>query len=191
VEDRGSSVVRSDNRSLSAYAAIACAFEVREAVQAPVVGTSAFQCRIVSPAYWKDYDAIPGNHPRDWPLRFAVDRAEFLAAYSGGERVGGAVAVVEHSDVTRLGGVFPLALLWDLRVAPEARGLGVGRALLAGMEERMRELGAAGIVAETQDINVAACRLYASAGYRITRVDAKAYAELPGETQIIWTKLFG
>jgi ribosomal protein S18 acetylase RimI-like enzyme len=81
-------------------------------------------------------------------------------------------------------------VLWDLRVAPETRGRGVGRTLLAAMEARMREIGLPGITVETQDINVAACRLYASAGYRITRTDANAYAELPSETQIIWTKRF-
>ncbi len=181
---------REDHRSLSAYAAISIAFDVREALQLPV-GEGPLRCRSVSPTYRKDYDAMPGNHPRDWPTRFAVERAEFMAAYSDGERVGGAVAVVDPSDVVRLGGESPLALLWDLRVAPQARGRGNGRALLAAMEERMHEIGVPGILVETQDVNVAACRLYASAGYAITSVDARAYPELPGETQIIWTKRFG
>jgi ribosomal protein S18 acetylase RimI-like enzyme len=181
---------REDYRALGAHSAISIAFDVREAVQLPVVAGDALHHRIVSPGYLKDYDAIPGNDPRDWPARFAVDRAELLAAYLDGERVGGAVAVVEPSDVARLGGEPPLAVLWDLRVAPETRGRGVGRTLLAAMEARMREIGLPGITGETQDINVAACRLYASAGYRITRTDANAYAELPSETQIIWTKRF-
>jgi ribosomal protein S18 acetylase RimI-like enzyme len=181
---------REDHRALSAYADIAIGYDVREALETPVVGR-VLQYRVVSPGYRKDYDAIPGNHPRDWATRFAVDRAEFIAAYAHGERVGGAVAVVDPSDVARLGGADSLALLWDLRVAPEARGRGVGRAILAAMEQRIREIGLAGVAVETQDINVAACRLYADSGYHIKRVDANAYAELPGETQIIWTKLFG
>jgi ribosomal protein S18 acetylase RimI-like enzyme len=182
---------RDESRSLSAYAAISSAYEVRAALQVPRVGVRALPSRIVSTAYRKDYDAIPGNHPRDWPTRFAVERAEFIAAYRSGERIGGAVAVVDPSDVAKLGGEAPLALLWDLRVAPAVRGRGVGRALLAAMEARVREIGLPGIVVETQDINVAACRLYAGAGFRITSVDAHAYIELPGETQIIWTKRFG
>ena len=180
---------REDHRSLSAYAAISIAFDVREAVQLPV-DEGSLRCRRVSPAYRKDYDAMPGNHPRDWRTRFAVDRAEFMAAYSGGARIGGAVAVVEPSDVVRLGGENPFALLWDLRVAPDARGRGIGRALLAAMEERMHEIGVPGSLVETQDVNVAACRLYASAGYAIRRIDASAYPDLPGETQIIWTRPF-
>ena len=181
---------REDHRSLTAYAAVPIAYEVREALQTPVVGEGALQHRIVRPAYRKDYDAIPGNRPQDWPTRFAVDRAEFIAAYAGGERVGGAVAVVEPTDVARLGGEHPLVLLWDLRVAPEARGRGIGRALLAAVETRLREIGIPGVVVETQDTNVAACHLYAGAGYGIRSVDPNASEQLPGETQIIWVKLF-
>ena len=180
---------REDHRALDAYATIPVAFDVREAVRTPVAD-GALACRIVHPPHRKDYDAIPGNHPRDWPTRFAVDRAEFIAAFQSGDRIGGAVAVVDPADVARLGGAPPLALLWDLRVAPAVRGRGVGRALLAATEARVREIGLPGLVVETQDINVAACRLYAGAGYGITSIDAHAYAALPGETQIIWTKRF-
>ena len=181
---------RDDHHALTSYASISIAFDVREAVLAPVVGDRALRCRSIRPVYRKDYDAIPGNHPRDWPTRFAVDRAEVFAAYTEGERVGGAMVVVEPSDVVRLGGKHRHALLWDLRVAPGARGRGVGSALLAAIEDRVRELGFPGIMAETQDVNVAACRLYAEAGYRVTRVDRNAYPESPEETQIIWTKMF-
>ena len=181
---------REDFHSLGTYGEISTAFDVREALLTPIAGDGALEYRVVSPSYRKDYDAIPGNHPRDWPARFAVDRAEFIAAYSHGKRVGAAVTVVEPSEVARLGGESLLALLWDLRVTPEARGRGVGRALLTAVEARGRELDLAGVTVETQDVNVAACRLYAGAGYRIDSVNANAYEELAGETQIIWTKRF-
>ena len=181
---------REDGPSLTAYAAIPIAYDVREALQLPIVGTAPFARRIVRPPYRKDYDVIPGNHPCDWPARFAVDRAEFVAAYADGERVGGAVAVVEPSDVERLGGDPRLALLWDLRVAPHARRRGVGRALLARIEERLQDTGIAGIAVETQDINLAACQLYCAAGFVITSVEANTYHDLPEETRIVWTKIF-
>jgi hypothetical protein len=91
---------REDFRSLGAYGEISATFDVREALRTPIAGDGALEYRVVSPSYQKDYDAIPGNHPRDWPTRFAVDRAEYIAAYSHGKRVGGAVAVVEPSDVS-------------------------------------------------------------------------------------------
>ena len=139
----------------------------------------------------KDYDAIPGNHPRDWPVRFATDRARFLGAYNAGHRVGAAVVILESSDVVRLGGEPGLALLWDIRVAPEARGRGVGRALLGAAEVSARDAGASGMMIETQTNNVAACELYARAGYRITKVAPNAYPDVPGEVQVMWAKTFG
>jgi hypothetical protein len=42
--------------------------------------------------------------------------------------------------------------------------------------------------AETQDVNVPACRFYAGAGYVLGAVDRFAYAGLPEEVQLIWQK---
>jgi ribosomal protein S18 acetylase RimI-like enzyme len=183
---------REDHRSLAEYAAIPVAFEVRSALESPVVGPvrPPLRARAVWPGHDKDYDAIPGNHPSDWPSRFAVDRACFLAAYADGVRVGGTVVILEPSDVARLGGEAGLSLLWDLRVAPHARRHGIGRALLAAAEASAREAGARGIAVETQDVNVAACRTYAAAGFVVARVALDAYPGLPGEARMVWTKMF-
>jgi len=183
---------REDYHSLTDYAVVSIAYEVREAVNALTTGAAPLPLprRVVTPAFRKDYDAIPGNHPDEWSTRFAVDRAHFISAYSMGGRVGGAVVIVDPSDVAQLGGDPGYALVWDLRVAPEARGHGIGRALLMAAEASVQEIGGAGIVAETQDVNVAACQLYARAGYVITSIDSKAYPELSGELQIMWSKIF-
>jgi ribosomal protein S18 acetylase RimI-like enzyme len=183
---------RDDHLSLSEYALIAAAFDVREAVDRVPTGRAAMPLprRVVHRAFRKDYDAIPGNGPAGWRRRFAVDRAYFMGAYDHGRRVGGAVAIVEPSDVMRLGGEPRSALLWDIRVAPSARRNGIGRMLLAAAEAAAQAAGCNGIVAETQDINVAACQLYAHAGYIIARVDPNAYPELPMETRIVWAKAF-
>ena len=182
-----------DHGSLAEYAATPPAFEVREAIDKVIIGRppSPLPRRAVSPACRKDYDAIPGNGPGGWQARFAVDRARFIAAYDDGRRLGGAVVIVEPSDVARLGGDPPFALLWDIRVAPATRGCGVGRALLDAAEAAAQEMGCHGLIAETQDINVAACHLYAHAGYIIGRVDPTAYPDNAGETQIVWAKSFG
>jgi ribosomal protein S18 acetylase RimI-like enzyme len=183
---------REDHHSLAEYAAIPIAFEVREALRTPSLGTqdSPLPRRLVPHVYRKDYDAVPGNHPRDWPRRFAVERADFIAAYLADRRVGGAVLVVDPTDVDRLGGERECALLWDLRVAPDVRGRGIGRALLAAVEMDARRSGAHAIAVETQDINIAACLFYADAGFRITRIQPDAYPDLPGETLIVWTKIW-
>ena len=181
-----------DHRALTAYAEISNAYEIREVVYPLAAGNPTMPIpRIsVSPPRRKDYDSIPGNHPRDWRVQFGIERARFLAAFSNGQRVGGAVVVVDTTDALRLGGIAGLALLWDLRVAPHARGKGVGQALLLAAEGSAQDAGARGMVIETQNINVAACDLYARTGYRITKVDGTAYPELPGEVQVTWAKTF-
>jgi ribosomal protein S18 acetylase RimI-like enzyme len=182
---------REDHNSLTAYAGISSMYEVCEVIDPLMPGTSAPTLnRVASSSRCKDYDAMPGNHPRDWPARFAIERARFLGAYGAGRRVGGAVVIVEGTDVVRLGGSPDFALLWDIRVAPDARGRGIGRTLLRAAEDTARDADAAGMVIETQNVNVAACELYARSGYTMTKVDANAYPELPGEVQVIWTKTF-
>jgi GNAT superfamily N-acetyltransferase len=185
--------IRREHRpSLTEYATTATAFEVSEAIGPLSAGPAPnpLPRRVISPAFRKDYDAIGGNGPDGWHARFAVDRACFMAAYDHGRRVGGAVVIVDSADVARLGGDPPLALLWDVRVTPKARGCGIGRALLGAAETAAQESGCPGLSAETQDINVAACQLYAHAGYVMVRIDPAAYPGIAGETQIVWAKSF-
>jgi GNAT superfamily N-acetyltransferase len=185
--------IRRDYRpSLTEYATTATAFEVREVIGPVTAGPAPnpLPRRVVSPAFRKDYDAIAGNGPDEWHARFVVDRACFMAAYDHGRRVGGAVVIVDPADVARLGGDPPLALLWDVRVTPEVRGRGIGRALLGAAETAAQQSGCPGLIAETQDINVAACHLYAHAGYIMVRIDPAAYPGSAGETQIVWAKSF-
>ena len=81
-----------------------------------------------------------------------------------------------------------LAVIWDLRVAPEMRRVGVGRELLIAAERWAEERGCRQLKVETQNINVPACRLYANQGFIVDSIDECAYPELPGEIQIIWSK---
>jgi len=52
-----------------------------------------------------------------------------------------------------------------LYVAPEARGIGLGRRLLTELEEHARSLGYSGIVLETGDRQPESVGLYRSAGF--------------------------
>jgi len=60
-----------------------------------------------------------------------------------------------------------LWLLNDLFVVPEARGLGVARALMDAARDHAVETGACGIELATAHSNVVAQRLYESLGYRL------------------------
>jgi ribosomal protein S18 acetylase RimI-like enzyme len=60
----------------------------------------------------------------------------------------------------------PIWILYDLFVAPSARNLGVGRALMDRATEHARETGADSLILETATDNHTAQRLYEKLGYR-------------------------
>jgi ribosomal protein S18 acetylase RimI-like enzyme len=80
------------------------------------------------------------------------------------------------------------ALLWDFRVASDARRQGIGSALLEAVEQRARERSARSLRVETQDVNVPACRFYHRSGFRLERITPGVYPQLPDEVQLLWRK---
>jgi GNAT superfamily N-acetyltransferase len=178
--------------TLAQYAQLSIAFEVRAVLDVEPLERGLGSLRLVAAPvaepYVKDYDADPMHHPTQWPARFDMRRWGILAAWRAGARVGGAV-IAWDTDVTR-----PeesrrdLALLWDLRVAPHARGLGVGRMLFRAAEWWATSRGARWLQAETQNVNVPACRFYARQGCTLGAVHRFAYPALPHETQLLWYK---
>ena len=129
--------------------------------------------------FTKDYDAIPGNDPMSWANRFDTARWRILAAYAGGQHVGGAVVVPAASRIV---------LLWDLRVSPRFRRTGVASALFAATEQWAAVQACTQIRVETQNINLPACRFYERQGCELESVDANAYPTLPREVQLMWCK---
>ena len=81
-----------------------------------------------------------------------------------------------------------LAIVWDIRVLPEARGKGVGSALFREAEAWARAKGCRQLKVETQNINVVACRFYARHGCVLRAVNHMAYGEFPNEDQMLWYK---
>ena len=179
--------------SLADYARISVAFEVRVVMDARASATSQTKFILVerqcSTPFVKDYDAIPNNAPLDWPRRFDITRWGFLVARVDGARVGGAAIALRASASDTAGD--DVAVLWDIRVAPDARGKGVGSALLAAAERWAAGRGARRFEAETQNINVPACRFYEARGFALEAIDPLAYPELPKEIQFLWYKDVG
>lgn len=178
--------------SLRDYANVPIAFEVASILDVnDDHGRFLLTERPVGARWTKDYDAIHGEHPSEWPKRFDVSRWGVLAARAGGRRVGGAVIAFDTPGVDMLEGRRDLAVLWDIRVAPEARGSGVGAALFRAAEAWARARGCRQLKVETQNVNVPACRFYARQGCVLTTVDPSAYPGLPGEIQLLWYKYLG
>ena len=144
----------------------------------------------VTPAWTKDYDAHDGG-PARWASRFDISNWSLLAARRDGVRVGGAVIAWNTPGVHRLEDKTDLAVLWDIRVRPDARSGGIGSALFEAAERWSRAKGCRTLKIETQNVNVPACRFYARMGCELGVVDRHAYAEWPAEVQLLWFKGLG
>ena len=174
---------------LSEYARIPIAFEVRRVLEVEVrgggLGGFVLAERAVEVPWVKDYDQGE-DRPLRWPWRFDVSRWRAFAAHVSGRRVGGAVVAFDTPGVHMLEERRDLAVLWDIRVLPDARGRGVGAALFRAAEAWARGRGCGQMKIETQNINVPACRFYARMGCELGAIHRFAYPDLPHEVQLMW-----
>lgn len=83
------------------------------------------------------------------------------------------------------------AYIDDLIVNPQCRGFGVGKALMEAAIQWSREKRFPGIMLETQDDNVAACKLYDSCGFVLGGFDQYTLKNFkPNETALFWYLIF-
>jgi ribosomal protein S18 acetylase RimI-like enzyme len=137
--------------------------------------------------YEKDYDAIAGEEPLQWARRFDLSNwAIFTARFA--TRIGGATVAFDTPELTMLEGRRDLAVLWDIRVSPDARRQGVGSALFEKVEAWAQRHGCRQLKIETQNINVRACRFYERQGCQLRAIHHAVYPDLPEEIQLLWYK---
>jgi GNAT superfamily N-acetyltransferase len=142
----------------------------------------------VAEPYVKDYDLVDGQGPASWTQRFDVSNWGMIGAFRDGARIGGAVIAFRTADLRMLGGRDDVAVLWDIRVAPEQRGSGVGSALFRAAERWAGDRSCSWLKIETQNVNIAACRFYQKMGCTLGGIERFAYPELPDEVQLLWWK---
>ena len=173
---------------LEEYGSVPIAFEVRSILKVDFLGDNGLgglslnEEMVVSP-WVKDYDFDGG--PTRW-RRWDISHWGILSAFSEGERVGGSVVVLDTANMNFLEGRDDHAAVWDIRVAPELRGHGIGRKLLDRALNWARQRSCVLMKIETQNINVPACRFYASRGCQLGAVRRLAYSDYPDEVQLIW-----
>ncbi|MFT4164738.1 MAG: GNAT family N-acetyltransferase [Microlunatus sp.] len=92
------------------------------------------------------------------PLMVA-DEAEYLV----GELPNGRLVAAGGADLRPIDGA---GLLWQLAVHPLLQGLGIGTALIAALEQRLRVRGCAEARLTVEHDNPDAARLYGRLGYR-------------------------
>ena len=182
---------------ISELARISIAFMVERvydvhAVDAPVAdgpGMFTLSERTVDVPYVKDYDRINGEGPSQWASRLDMRHWGFLQVRSSAQLLGGAVVAFRTPTLPLLEGRPDLAALWDIRIAPDMRGQGLGSMLFRAAEEWARVRDCVTLKVETQNVNVPACRFYQRQGCVLTSVNVGAYPSLPEEVQLIWSKV--
>lgn len=106
---------------------------------------------------------------RQWRHHLANRQADVLVAVRDGA-IAGAAVVFFHAR-HRIGRLYSIA------VAPEARGAGIGEALLTAAERSARARGCGTFRLEVRTDNAAARRLYERRGYRVFGTKARYYED--------------
>lgn len=173
------------------YESVSIAFEVREilTVSTPANGLDGLQFtpQSVDKPYTKDYDAL--GPPRLWLAEFNTANWGFFLAVEEDVPLGAAAVAWNTNGVNMLEGRHDMSVLWDIRVSPAQRGKGIGKALLAYAAEWSRQRGCTMMKIETQNVNIAACRFYASQGCVLGDIRRYAYRDVPAvadEVQLNW-----
>lgn len=176
---------------LDEYRSVPIRFEVKSVLEPVLVnyglGGILLRETPVEKPYIKDYDSYEET-PLDWPKKFDVSKWVFLLAMMNGVTAVGAAAVAfDTTGVFMLEARKNLAVLWDIRVRPEARGVGI--MLFRYAANWSHAQGCTQMKIETQNVNVPACRFYQRMGAtlgEIHRFGYAAVAEVAHEVMLCW-----
>jgi GNAT superfamily N-acetyltransferase len=139
--------------------------------------------------YIKDYDALPGGKPTEWHQEFDMRNWGVVLLLHQNQPIAGAAIARDTPGLNMLAGRRDLAVLWDIRVAQDWRGLGVGRKIFQYSVDWARQRNCTEMKIETQNINVPACRFYARQGCTLGKIDIRGYENDPHcshEAMLIW-----
>lgn len=183
-------VVEQSADSLREYGKIPISFTVDSRYRVEAVDRGLGGWRLteepVAPPYVKDYDDVGDERPLRWARRWDMSNWVLLAAVDRGEWIGAAAVARDTPGANMLEGRTDLAVLWDIRVRPDRRREGVGSLLFHRAVESARASGCRYLKIETQNINVRACRFYASQGCHLRAIHHHVNDDFPDEVQLLW-----
>lgn len=178
---------------LTRYASIPNAFEVTSIYEVEPLDRGLGGVRLVerpvAKPYIKDYDAHEDAGPAQWPGQYDLDKWVIFMAVEGDMPVGGAAVALDTPDISGFHNSRDTAGLCDIRVHPDYRRRGVGADLFGRVVQTAREHSSNRLKAETQNINVPACRFYAAQGCTLGGFDRHAYSFDPTcahEVMLLW-----
>lgn len=179
--------------ALPKYKQISIAFEVKSIFRLDLIdgGLGGIKLREekVVPPYTKDYDAYQDGGPERWPKRFDIRNWGIFFALDKTRSLGRAVVAFNTPGVHMLAGRTDLTVLWDLRVHPDFRRIGIGTKLFKYAVNWSRKRGCVQLKIETQNVNVPACRFYAKQGCQLGEINRYGYvgqSEVAHEVLLIW-----
>lgn len=186
-------IVEEHIRMMPEYAGIPIAFEVRSIFQVDLIdgglgGIRFTETPVIAP-WIKDYDAPDGEGPEAWAEKWDISNWGVISAFCDDKRLGGCVVAYDTPGVGKLKASADNCFLWDIRVAPQYRGSGIGGLLVEEACRWARYRECLSLKVETQNINVPACRFYAGHGFKLSAVNRHAYAEMPDEVELIWCRM--
>jgi GNAT superfamily N-acetyltransferase len=139
----------------------------------------------------KIYDQLPQNSPLDWEKEFDTKKWHIVLAYIEEKPVAGAIIIHNSPEIHMLCSRKDLAVLWDIRVNEEYRGMGIGKALFHYAMQWAKNQSAQWLKIETQNNNVDACKFYSRMGCFLGGIDCFAYggtAKPSDEIMLLWYK---
>ncbi len=139
------------------------------------------------------YEAVPVPPSKK---RYSKDDIDFTSTIDNPEKI---IYLAYAGDV--IAGQIILRKNWnntayieDIAVDVKFRRQGIGRQLVKRAQRWARESHLAGIMLETQDNNVGACRFYESCGFKLRGFDTYLYkglARVTDEIALYWYLIFG
>jgi ribosomal protein S18 acetylase RimI-like enzyme len=148
------------------------------------LGGITFDEIVVAP-YIKDLSLY--DKPLEWSKRFDISNWGFFIAYDNDLPIGGATLAYNTEGVKLLSNRKDITVLWDLRVAPEYKSMGIGSKLFSFVVNWSKERNCKQIKIETQNNNVPACKFYAKQGAVLAEINEYAYyGEDDDEVMLIW-----
>ncbi|MDD4029504.1 MAG: GNAT family N-acetyltransferase [Caldisericia bacterium] len=139
----------------------------------------------------KIYDQLPKNSPLDWEREFDTKKWHIVLAYIEDKPVAGAILIHDSPEINMLCSRKDLAVLWDIRVNEEYRGMGIGTVLFHYAMHWSKNRGAQWLKIETQNTNFDACKFYKKMGCYLGGIDCFAYggtAKSTDEIMLLWYK---
>lgn len=139
--------------------------------------------------YLKDFCTGEDESVTRWAKHFDVGNWAFFMAFDDERPIGAATIASRTKGVNLLEGRDDLAVLWDLRVDDDYKGLGIGQGLFDEAIKWSRLKGMTQLKIECQNNNVPAVKFYHKQGATLSAYNEYAYysdPEFKHEIQLIW-----